>query len=40
MPALDPTLYWIVTLGTALLFVAAAGHKLADWRRFRGPLRT
>jgi hypothetical protein len=38
VPALDPTLYWIVTLGTALLFVAAAGHKLADWRRFRAAL--
>ena len=38
MPALDPTLSLIVTLGTALLFGAAAGHKLADWRRFRAAL--
>ena len=34
MPALDPTLSLIVTLGAALLFGAAAVHKLADWRRF------
>jgi len=38
VPALDPTLSLIITLGTALLFGAAAGHKLADWRRFRAAL--
>lgn len=38
MPALDPTLYWIVTLGAVLLFGAGAGHKLADWRRFRAAV--
>ena len=38
MPALDPTLSLIVTLGAALLFGAAAVHKLADWQRFRGAL--
>ena len=38
MPALDPTLSLIVTLGAALLFGAAAVHKLAGWRRFRAAL--
>jgi uncharacterized membrane protein YphA (DoxX/SURF4 family) len=38
VPALDPTLSLIVTLGAALLFGAAAVHKLADWRRFRAAL--
>jgi hypothetical protein len=38
VPALDPTLSLIITLGAALLFGAAAGHKLADWRRFRAAL--
>jgi uncharacterized membrane protein YphA (DoxX/SURF4 family) len=38
VPALDPTLSLIVTLGAALLFGAAAVHKLTDWRRFRAAL--
>jgi methylamine utilization protein MauE len=31
----DPAVSAIVALGVALLFGAAALHKLADWRRFR-----
>jgi hypothetical protein len=33
--ALDPAVSAIVALAAALLFAAAALHKLADWRRFR-----
>jgi len=32
--ALDPAVSAIIALGVALLFGAAALHKLADWRRF------
>jgi hypothetical protein len=35
---IDPAVSWIVTLGSALLFGAAAAHKLADPRRFRDAL--
>ena len=34
MIALDPAVSAIVAFGVALLFGAAALHKLADWRRF------
>lgn len=38
MPALDPTLSLIVTLGTVLLFGSAVAHKLANSQRFRAAL--
>jgi hypothetical protein len=36
--ALDPTVSAIIALGVALLFGAAALHKLVDWPRFRAAL--
>jgi hypothetical protein len=36
--AIDPAFSAIVALATALLFGAAALHKLADWPRFRAAL--
>ena len=36
--ALDPALSTIIALGVALLFGAAALHKLKDWSRFRTAL--
>jgi hypothetical protein len=38
VPALDPTISWIVTLGAVALFGTAAAHKLGDWRRFSAAL--
>src|SRR5262245_55902180 len=38
MPALDPTVSWIVALGASVLFASAAVHKLRDWPRFTGAL--
>ncbi len=38
MNALDPAVSSIIALGVALLFGAAALHKLADWPRFRAAL--
>jgi Methylamine utilisation protein MauE len=36
--ALDPVVSLIIALGVALLFGAAALHKLKDWSRFRAAL--
>jgi hypothetical protein len=36
--ALDPVVSTIIALGVALLFCAAALHKLKDWSRFRTAL--
>ncbi len=38
MNALDPAISTIIAAGVALLFAAAALHKLADWPRFRAAL--
>lgn len=38
MYALDPVVSTIIALGIALLFGAAALHKLEDWSRFRTAL--
>lgn len=38
MSAIDPAFSAIVALSAALLFGAAALHKLADWPRFRAAL--
>ena len=38
MYALDPVVSTIIALGVALLFGAAALHKLKDWSRFRTAL--
>jgi len=38
VPALDPTISWIVTLGAVSLFGTAVAHKLGDWHRFRAAL--
>ena len=38
MNALDPAISTIIAAGVALLFVAAALHKLSDWARFRAAL--
>jgi hypothetical protein len=36
--AIDPAISSIVAAGVALLFAAAAAHKLADWPRFRAAV--
>jgi hypothetical protein len=36
--AIDPAVSSIVAIGVALLFAAAAAHKLLDWPRFQGAL--
>src|SRR4030095_1711624 len=38
MLTLDPAISWVVALGTAALFMAAAVHKLRDYSRFIGAL--
>jgi hypothetical protein len=38
MSAIDPVLSVVAALGTALLFAAAAAHKLSDWPRFRAAV--
>jgi hypothetical protein len=35
---LDPALSWVLRIGLALLFAAAAGHKLRDLEAFRAAL--
>ena len=38
MLTVDPVVSWIAALAVALLFAAAALHKLRDWSRFSGIL--
>ena len=38
MLTVDPVVSWIAALAIALLFAAAALHKLRDWSRFSGIL--
>ncbi len=39
MAQIDPVISWAVALSVAVLFAAAANHKLRDWRRFRDVMR-
>ncbi len=39
MGQIDPAISWAIALSVAVLFSAAASHKLRDWKQFRDVVR-